>query len=144
MKRTVRAVLTTAAVTGLAFGLGACSEAADRVDKAVTDEVEKAVNEPYDVTYEVTGKNIDSIDYHAAGGSAMDPKIETVRKPTLPWKKTVTLKGLTPPGVIPIALDPAGAEATCTITYKGKVIKEASGAGAVAAGACITVSPAVE
>ncbi|MYV55275.1 hypothetical protein [Streptomyces sp. SID3212] len=144
MNRTVRAVVTTAAVTGLAFGLGACSEAADRVDKAVTDEVDKAVNEEYEVTYEVTGTNVDSIDYHASGGKATDPKIETVDKPTLPWKKTVTLRGITPPGVIPSAFDVSGAEVKCTITYKGKVIKEAEGAGPVAAGGCITVSPIVQ
>ncbi|QIQ03091.1 hypothetical protein [Streptomyces liangshanensis] len=144
MNRTVRAIVTTAAVTGLAFGLGACTEAADRVDKAVTDEVDKAVNETYEVTYEVTGTNVDSIDYHASGGTATAPKIETVEKPTLPWKKTVTLKGITPPGVMPMALDVAGAEVKCTITYKGKVIKEAEGAGTVAAGGCIAVSPIVQ
>ncbi|MFJ9208159.1 hypothetical protein CU044_4861 [Streptomyces sp. L-9-10] len=141
MNRTVRAALTTLAVTGLALGLGACSEAAERVDKAVTDEVDKAVNETYEVTYEVTGKNIDTIDYHGGGGEAMEPKIETVEKPTLPWKKTVTLRGIMPPGVMPTALDAAGAEVTCKIIYKGEVIKEETDAGKAAAGGCIAVSP---
>jgi hypothetical protein len=144
MNRTVRAVITAAAVTGLALGLSACSEAKNRVDKAVTDEVDKTLNEPYEVTYEVTGTNVDSIDYHAAGGTATEPKIETVAKPTLPWKKTVTLKGITPPGVMASALDVTGAEVKCTITYKGKIIKQAEGAGPVAAGGCIAVSPIVE
>ncbi|MFE2498287.1 MmpS family transport accessory protein [Streptomyces scopuliridis] len=141
MNRTVRAALTTLAVTGLALGLGACSEAQERVDKAVTDEVDKAVNETYEVTYEVTGKNIDTIDYHGGGGEAMEPKIETVEKPTLPWTKTVTLRGIMPPGVMPTALDPSGAEVTCKIIYKGEVIKEESDAGKAAAGGCIAVSP---
>ncbi|MEU0282099.1 MmpS family transport accessory protein [Streptomyces sp. NPDC088147] len=141
MNRTVRAALTTLAVTGLALGLGACSEAAERVDKAVTDEVDKAVNETYEVTYEVTGKNIDTIDYHGGGGEAMEPKIETVEKPTLPWKKTVTLRGIMPPGVMPTALDASGAEVTCKIIYKGEVIKEETDAGKAAAGGCIAVSP---
>ncbi|MFE4535049.1 MmpS family transport accessory protein [Streptomyces scopuliridis] len=141
MNRTVRAALTTLAVTGLALGLGACSETADRVDKAVTDEVDKAVNETYEVTYEVSGKNIDTIDYHGGGGDAMEPKIETVEKPTLPWTKTVTLRGIMPPGVMPIALDPSGAEVTCKIIYKGEVIKEEKDAGKAAAGGCIAVSP---
>ncbi|MFJ6185468.1 MmpS family transport accessory protein [Streptomyces sp. NPDC092295] len=141
MNRTVRAALTTLAVAGLALGLGACSEAAERVDKAVTDEVDKAVNETYEVTYEVTGKNIDTIDYHGGGGEAMEPKIETVEKPTLPWKKTVTLRGIMPPGVMPTALDASGAEVTCKIIYKGEVIKEETDAGKAAAGGCIAVSP---
>ncbi|MFJ9028466.1 MmpS family transport accessory protein [Streptomyces sp. NPDC102274] len=141
MNRTVRAALTTLAVTGLALGLGACSEAADRVDKAVTDEVDKAVNETYEVTYEVTGKNIDTIDYHGGGGEALEPKIETVENPTLPWTKTVTLRGIMPPGVMPTALDLSGAEVTCKIIYKGEVIKEETDAGKAAAGGCIAVSP---
>ncbi|MFI6699480.1 MmpS family transport accessory protein [Streptomyces sp. NPDC050509] len=138
--RIVRAAVTTLAVTGLALGLGACSEATERVDKAVTDEVDKAVNETYEVTYEVTGKNIDTIDFHGGGGEAMEPKIETVEKPTLPWKKTVTLRGIMPPAVMPIALG-AEAEVTCKILYKGEVIKEETDAGKAAAGGCVAVSP---
>ncbi|MFE4367236.1 MmpS family transport accessory protein [Streptomyces sp. NPDC056835] len=141
MNRTVRAALSTVAVTGLALGLGACSEAAEQVDKAVTEEVDKAVNETYEVTYEVTGKNIDTIEYHGGGGDAMEPKIETVEKPTLPWTKTVTLRGIMPPGVMPSAVDLSDAEITCKIIYKGKVIKEEKDAGKTAVGGCIAVSP---
>ncbi|MEU3187068.1 MmpS family transport accessory protein [Streptomyces sp. NPDC006923] len=151
MNRTVRAAAVAVSVTCLAFGLGACS-AAERVDKAVNEEideavgegVDKAINETYEVTYEVTGKNVDSIDFHAGGGDAMNPKIETVEKPTLPWKRTVRLRGIMPPVVTPIAVDPAGAQVTCKIIYKGDVIKESSGEGLAAAGGCITVSPIVK
>ncbi|MFE7774195.1 MmpS family transport accessory protein [Streptomyces sp. NPDC057445] len=140
MHRSIRTTVRTLAVAGLVFGLAACSEAAD---KAV-DQVDKAVTDTYEVTYEVTGKNVDSIDYHAGGGTAMEPKIETVQKPTLPWKKTVTLKGIMPPAVMPVAVDVKGAEVTCSITYKGEVIKESKGAGLAAAGGCVAVSPVVE
>ncbi|MFF1417270.1 MmpS family transport accessory protein [Streptomyces sp. NPDC058280] len=144
MNRTIRAAVCAVAVSGLALGLGACSEATEQIDKAVVEEVDKAVKETYEVTYEVTGKNIDTIDFHAGGGEAMNPKIEKVEKPTLPWTKTVTLRGIMPPAVMPIAVDPTGAEVTCKIIYKGKVITEESGEGLTAAGGCVAASPIVE
>ncbi|MCZ7458491.1 MmpS family transport accessory protein [Streptomyces sp. WMMC940] len=137
MNRSVRTAVCALAAAGLAVGLTACSEAADRA----VDQVDKAVSETYQVTYEVTGEGVDSIDYHADGGTAMDPKIETVQKPELPWKKTVTLKGIVPPAVMPVAVDAAGAEVTCSITYKGEVIKESKGEGIATAGGCVAVSP---
>ncbi|MGW7429399.1 hypothetical protein ACWGIN_07590 [Streptomyces sp. NPDC054861] len=130
MKRTIRTAASALAVTGLALGLGACSTAADQVDKAV--------NESYEVTYEVTGKGIESIEYHAGGGTAVDPKTESEKKPATPWKKTVTLKGIMPPAVIPLALDPSGL--TCKVIHDGKVIKEAKGQAAMTGG-CVAVSP---
>ncbi|MEV6394112.1 MmpS family transport accessory protein [Streptomyces sp. NPDC051907] len=136
MNRSIRTAVCAVAVAGLALSLSSCSEAVDAVDKAT--------NETYEVTYEVTGKNVDSIDFHAGGGKATDPKIETVQKPTLPWKKTVTLRGIMPPGVMPAAADLSGSEVACKITYKGKVIKEEKGEGLAAAAGCIAVSPIVE
>ncbi|MEU3746612.1 MULTISPECIES: hypothetical protein [Streptomyces] len=136
MKRTVRTAVSALAVAGLALGLGACSEAAE---KAV-DQVDKSVTESYEVTYEVSGKGVESIEYHAGGGTAMAPKAESAKKPALPWKKTVKLKGIMPPAVMPVALDPAGL--TCKVVYQGKVIKEAEGEQAMAGG-CVAVSPAV-
>ncbi|MET9394553.1 MmpS family transport accessory protein [Streptomyces sp. NPDC006624] len=133
MNRTVRAAVCSIAVAGLALGLSSCSEAVDQVDKAV--------NETYQVTYEVTGKNVDSIEFHAGGGKATDPKIESVSKPELPWKKTVTLRGIMPAAVMPVAADPEGAEVTCKITYKGEVIEEQSSKGLVTAGGCTAESP---
>ncbi|QXE35133.1 hypothetical protein KQY30_13500 [Streptomyces sp. GMY02] len=131
--RTVRAAVGALAAAGLALGLTACSETVDQVDKAV--------NETYEVTYEVTGDGVDTIDYHGGGGKAMEPKIETVEQPTLPWKKTVTLRGIMPPAVMPIAVDITGAEVTCKIIYKGEVIKQETGAGLATAGGCVAVSP---
>ncbi|AXE79697.1 MmpS family transport accessory protein [Streptomyces atratus] len=131
--RTVRTAVCAAVVLGLVVGLGACSETVDQVDKAV--------DETYEVTYEVTGTSVDEIQFHAGGGKAMDPEIETVKSPELPWRKTVTLRGIMPPAVMPIALDEDGADVTCSITYKGKVIKEAEGEGLVTAGGCVAGSP---
>ncbi|MFE5487728.1 hypothetical protein [Streptomyces sp. NPDC056527] len=135
MNRTIRTAVSVLAVTGLAFGLGACSAAADKA----ADQVDKAVNETYEVTYEVTGKNIESIEFHGGSGSAMEPKLEKETKPATPWKKTVTLKGIMPPAVMPLTLDPA-ADLTCKVIHKGKVIKEAKGEQAMAGG-CVAVSP---
>ncbi|MEV0039959.1 MmpS family transport accessory protein [Streptomyces sp. NPDC050804] len=131
--RTVRAALGAFAVTGLTLGLSACSETVDQVDKAF--------NETYEVTYEVTGKGVDTIEFHGGGGKAMDPKIETVERPTLPWRKTVTLRGIMPPAVMPTAVDITGAEVTCKIIYKGEVIKEETGEGLATVGGCIAISP---
>ncbi|MFF7733455.1 MULTISPECIES: MmpS family transport accessory protein [unclassified Streptomyces] len=136
MNRTLRAAVCSVAVGALALGLSSCSEAVDQVDKAV--------NETYEVTYEVTGKNVDSIDFHGGGGKAMEPKIESVSKPELPWKKTVTLRGIMPAAVMPIATDPEGAQVTCKIIYKGKVIEEQSAKGLVTAGGCTAESPVTE
>ncbi|MFF0556030.1 hypothetical protein ACH4ZU_02635 [Streptomyces sp. NPDC020472] len=136
MNRTVRTAVSALAVAGLALGLGACSEAAEKA----ADQVDKSVNETYEVTYEVGGENVESIDYHAGGGTAMDPKIESEKKPATPWRKTVTLKGIMPPAVMPVSLDPA--DLTCKIIHNGKVIKEAKGQEATAGG-CVAVSPIV-
>ncbi|MFD8208175.1 hypothetical protein ACFV2S_17485 [Streptomyces sp. NPDC059695] len=136
MKRTVRTAVSALAVTGLALGLGACSEVAEKA----AGQVDKSVNETYEVTYEVSGKGIESIDYHAGGGTAMEPKVESEKKPAAPWKKTVTLKGVMPPAVMPISLDPS--DLTCKVVYQGKVIKEAKAEQAMAGG-CVAVSPIV-
>ncbi|MFE7553162.1 MmpS family transport accessory protein [Streptomyces gardneri] len=136
MKRTARTAVSALVVAGLALGLGACSEAAE---KAV-DQVDKSVTEPYEVTYEVGGKGVESIEYHAGDGTAMAPQVESEKKPTLPWKKTVKLHGIMPPAVMPMALEPTGL--TCKIIYQGKVIKEAEGEQAMAGG-CVAVSPVV-
>ncbi|MEU2428825.1 MmpS family transport accessory protein [Streptomyces sp. NPDC007861] len=131
--RTIRTAACALAAVGLTLGLSGCDAAVDTVDKAV--------NETYEVTYEVTGKSVDSIEYNAGGGTAAEPKLESVQKPALPWKKTVTLKGIEAPTVVPIALDPTGAEVGCRITYKGEVIKEEKDAGIAAATGCVAISP---
>ncbi|WP_137232402.1 hypothetical protein [Streptomyces sp. BPSDS2] len=139
--RPVGTVGRALAVTGLVLGLGACS--AESVDEAVGKAVDKTVDETYEVTYEVTGTSVDEITYHGGVGEAMDPELETVESPALPWKKTVTLRGIMPPAVMPMALDEGGADVACTITYKGKVIMESKGDGMLTAGGCVTVSPIV-
>ncbi|QYA96330.1 hypothetical protein KZO11_23210 [Streptomyces anulatus] len=142
--RTTRPVRTAAhalAIAGLVLGLGACS--AESVDEAIAKGVDTTVDEKYEVTYEVTGKSVDEITYHGGAGEAMEPELETVTAPTLPWKKTVELRGIMPPAVMPIAVDAGGADITCSITYKGKVIKEAKGEGMLTAGGCVAVSPIV-
>ncbi|MER5742359.1 MmpS family transport accessory protein [Streptomyces sp. NPDC002225] len=146
-RTTVRAAACAAVVLGLGIGLTACSDTAEKVDRsvdeAVGDAVDEVVDEKYEVTYEVTGSGVDEIQFHVGGGKAMDPKIEKVASPTLPWRKTVTLRGITPPGVTPIVLDADGAGVTCSITYKGKVIEEGKGKDMLAAGGCVAVSPVV-
>ncbi|MER8234070.1 hypothetical protein ACIRQY_05525 [Streptomyces sp. NPDC101490] len=136
MKRTARTAATAFAVTGLALGLGACSTV---TDKAV-EQVDKSVKQTYEVTYEVTGKGIETIEYHAGDGSAMEPKIESEKNPTTPWKKTVKLTGIMPPAVMPVSLSPA--DLTCKVIYQGKVLKEAKAEQAMAGG-CVAVSPLV-
>ncbi|EPH41541.1 hypothetical protein ABT390_08860 [Streptomyces aurantiacus] len=134
MHRHIRTAACALAAAGLALSLAACSEAEEAVDA-----VDKAVNEKYQVTYEVSGKSVDEIEFAAGGGSAANPKLEKEADPKLPWKKTVTLRGITPPTVVPISTDPTGSDLTCKVIYKGKVIKEASGENVVAG--CIAVSP---
>ncbi|ATW50097.1 hypothetical protein CGZ69_21565 [Streptomyces peucetius subsp. caesius ATCC 27952] len=138
MKRSTRTALRAVTAAGLvavlAFALAACS------DEAV-EQVDKAVDETYEVTYEVTGRSVDSIQFHGGGGDALNPKIETVDGPTLPWRKTVTLRGIMPAAVMPVAADPAGAGITCRITHKGKVLAEENGKGLVTSGGCVAESP---
>ncbi|MFD9504471.1 hypothetical protein [Streptomyces sp. NPDC060035] len=129
-----RAVVCAAVVGGLALGLGACSESVNR-------SVDEVVDETYEVTYEVTGTTVDEIQFHGGGGTAMEPKIESVKSPTLPWKKTVTLRGIMPAAVMPIALDEGAADVACTITHKGKVIEEAKGEALLTGGGCFAISP---
>ncbi|MFD6279137.1 hypothetical protein ACFWFI_26770 [Streptomyces sp. NPDC060209] len=134
VKRTTRTAVSALAVCGLVLGLAACS------DDAV-DAVDGAVGETYEVTYEVTGTSADEIQFHSGGGKAMEPEIETVESPALPWRKTVTLRGIMPPAVMPVALDAGAADLACTITYKGEVIEEAKAEELLTSGGCVAVSP---
>ncbi|MFI0777156.1 hypothetical protein [Streptomyces sp. NPDC021212] len=68
----------------------------------------------------------------------MNPKITTGRNPALPWKKTVTLRGIMPSAVTPVSTDPS---VSCKIVYKGKVIAEKKGKSLIKAGACVGESP---
>ncbi|WP_250287849.1 hypothetical protein [Streptomyces atroolivaceus] len=132
--RTTRAAVAALAACGLALGLGACSdEAVEAVDK-VTDET-------YEVTYEVTGTSAGEIQFHGGGGKALEPEIESVTSPVLPWEKTVTLRGIMPPAVMPVPPDEGAADLACTITHKGEVIAEAKGEELLTSGGCVAVSP---
>ncbi|CAL9337303.1 hypothetical protein SUDANB58_00193 [Streptomyces sp. enrichment culture] len=149
MNRISRSVASALVASGLVLGLGACSgiadEATKQVEEEVNKEVDKQINEEYQVTYEVTGDEVDSIEYNAGGGDAAAPKLESVQNPTLPWKKTVTLRGIEAPTVMPVAVnltDDSG-KLSCKIVYEGKAIAEKSGAGAVQVAGCVAVSPIV-
>lgn len=144
MNRIRRSLVSALAAGGLALGLGACSdETAERVEDGVIREVDKQIDEEYEVTYEVTGEKADSITFNAGGGDVADPKLETVDNPTLPWKKTVKLRGLEAPAVMPMALDADAGELSCRIVHKGETLVEKSGAGVVSAAGCVAVSPIV-
>ncbi|MFJ6941162.1 MmpS family transport accessory protein [Streptomyces sp. NPDC101132] len=134
-----RSARTALVAAVLLAGVTACSasEATSQVDKAI----DKAVDETYEVTYEVTGKGVEHIEFAAGGGTATAPKMETVKGVALPWKKTVTLRGIMPASVMPVAADVTGAEVACKITHKGKVIAEQTAQGLATAGACVAVSP---
>ncbi|CAL9348467.1 hypothetical protein SUDANB176_00424 [Streptomyces sp. enrichment culture] len=147
MNRIRRSIVSALVAGGLVLGLGACSdiadEAAEKVEDEVVEEVDKRLDEEYEVTYEVTGGKVDSIDFHAGGGGAADPKLETVNNPELPWKKTVKLRGIEAPTVVPALVDvnDGSGEISCRIVYKGKTLAEESGAGAVSVAGCVAVSP---
>ncbi|GGX04681.1 hypothetical protein [Streptomyces chryseus] len=140
MNRFIRTAVCAAAVTGLSFGLGACDVTEAAKDEAV-EQVDKSMDEKYEVTYEVTGKGVESIEFAGGKGTAMDPKMESVKNPPLPWKKTVTLRGIMPPAVSPISIQDT-ADLTCKVVYKGETIKEAKGEKALLG--CIAVSPIVK
>ncbi|MFB6519004.1 hypothetical protein [Streptomyces sp. NPDC056401] len=103
------------------------------------EQVDKAVSETYEVTYEVTGKTVDSVSFHDGGGTATAPNLVTAEQPGAAWTKTVTLRGIMPPAVSPSSVENT-ADLTCKVIYKGKVIKEATGEAATAGG-CVAVSP---
>ncbi|WP_190136566.1 hypothetical protein [Streptomyces longispororuber] len=134
MNRRIRTAVFPLAAA-LALSLSACSEA----EKKAVDAVDKAIDETYEVTYEVTGKNIDEIQFASGKGSASNPKLEKVVKPELPWKKTVTLRGIMPPTVVPISTDPIAGDVACKVIHKGKVLKESTGDKVVTG--CIAISP---
>ncbi|MFI0820395.1 MmpS family transport accessory protein [Streptomyces sp. NPDC021098] len=132
MNRAVRTTISSIALTGLALGLSSCTEEQE------VDAVDKVVDQTYEVTYEVTGKNVDSIEFHGGGGKATSPKTATVEKPSLPWKKTVTLRGIMPSAVMPVSTDPS---VSCRILHEGKVIAEEKGESLIKAGGCVGESP---
>ncbi|MEU3598966.1 MmpS family transport accessory protein [Streptomyces sp. NPDC006798] len=146
MRRNLRHTAIAAfATAGLVFGLSACSEVEEAAKDKATDAVDKTVNKEYQVTYEVTGASIDSIEFANGEGTALKPTLETVKNPKLPWTKTVTLRGIMAPTVIPSAVDlTASANITCKVTHEGKVLVEKKSEGAAAISACVAVSPIAE
>ncbi|GAA0920297.1 hypothetical protein GCM10009549_38780 [Streptomyces thermoalcalitolerans] len=139
-----RCIVSAFVAGGLALGLGACSEeTARQVEDEVVEEVDKQVDKEYEVTYEVTGEGVDSITFNAGGGDAANPKLETVNNPTLPWRKTVKLRGIEAPTVVPMAVDVDAGNISCKIVYKGRTLVEKSGEGVVSAAGCVAVSPIV-
>ncbi|CAM5661341.1 hypothetical protein SAVIM338S_06781 [Streptomyces avidinii] len=140
MSKSLLTTLSALALAGLALGATGCSGgAADQAAGKAVDRVDKAVSETYEVTYEVTGKTVDSVSFHDGGGTATAPNLATADQPGAPWKKTVTLRGIMPPAVSPSSADNT-ADLTCKVIYRGKVIKEAAGEAATAGG-CVAVSP---
>ncbi|MET9918047.1 hypothetical protein ABZZ04_13280 [Streptomyces sp. NPDC006435] len=134
--RTIRTAFCAAAVLGLGPGLTACSGDAGPADQAV--------DEPYEVTYEVIGKDVDEIQFTGGRGEAEKPELETVESPTLPWRKTVTLRGAVRPAVMPFPKDGSTLEISCSITYKGKIVKKREGMGMLKSGGCEISSPIQE
>lgn len=145
MNRIRRSLMSALVAGGLVLGLSACSDdAAEKAEDELVEEVDKQLDEEYEVTYEVTGEKVDSIEFNAGGGDAADPKFETVNNPTLPWKKTVKLRGIEAPVVIPVTVDVDGSgDLSCRILHKGKTLAEESDAGTVSVTGCVAVSPIV-
>ncbi|MGW5214644.1 MmpS family transport accessory protein [Streptomyces sp. NPDC004051] len=144
MNRIRRSLMPALVVGGLVLGLGACSETAEKAEEELVEEVDRQLDEEYEVTYEVTGEKADSIEFNAGGGDAADPKFETVDNPTLPWKKTVKLRGIEAPVVIPVTVDADGSgNLSCKILHKGKTLAEESDAGTVSVTGCVAASPIV-
>ncbi|WP_405811574.1 hypothetical protein OG524_22385 [Streptomyces sp. NBC_01520] len=152
--RTARSAARAVLVGGLALGLTACSgtdgesveESIDRaVDRAFDAAFDAAVDETYGVTCEVTGTKVDEIRFHDGGDDggddATEPTTETVESPTLPWRKTVTLRGIMPPAVMQLA--PESDDVARTTTYRGEVITEPEGEALLTSGGSIAVPPAV-
>ncbi|MFJ3876113.1 MmpS family transport accessory protein [Streptomyces sp. NPDC090077] len=140
-----RLARTGVLAAALLLAVTACSSSdavGSAVESAAVDQVDKVVDEKYEVTYEVTGAGAASISFAAGAGTATQPQHETVDAPSLPWTKTVTLRGIMPPTVLPVAAAGSEGGITCKITYKGKVIAEQSGEALTAAGGCVAVSPA--
>src|SRR5690606_18592496 len=72
-----------------------------------------------------------------------DPEFETVDDPALPWRKTVKLRGIEAPTVLPVLVEPdAGSgRLTCRIVYRGRTLAEKSGAEDVSSAGCGAVAP---
>lgn len=72
----------------------------------------------------------------------MEPRTESVKSPAPPWKKTVALRGITPPpAVMPVVLDAGAADLTRTIAYRGEASEEAKGEKRLTSGGCVAVPP---
>ncbi|MEU9315474.1 hypothetical protein [Streptomyces sp. NPDC048295] len=72
----------------------------------------------------------------------MEPKAGTAEPPALPRRKTVTPRGILPPAVMPVAVGGNGPDVSCSVTHKGKAVKESRREGMPAAGGCVAVPPA--
>ncbi|CAL9331045.1 hypothetical protein SUDANB70_00077 [Streptomyces sp. enrichment culture] len=129
------------------MSLGGCSgvgdEVAEKAEDELVEEVDRQIDQEYEVTYEVTGDKVDFIEFNAGGGDASNPEFETVDEPELPWRKTVKLRGIEAPTVLPVLVeaDQDSGRLTCRILHEGKKLAENSGAGAVSAAGCVAVSP---
>ncbi|WP_327190331.1 MmpS family transport accessory protein [Streptomyces xinghaiensis] len=145
MKRSVRTVLPALAAVLSALTASGCSgdapaAAGDRAADEITEGVDRAFDEKYEITYEVSGDGVEAIEFNAGAGTATEPELDAVEKPETPWRKTVELKGVAAPTVLAVP-GPGGSEVTCTITHKGEVIEEQTSEGATAPASCVALSP---
>ncbi|MBQ0986068.1 hypothetical protein KBZ10_16390 [Streptomyces sp. F63] len=145
MKRAARTVLPALAAALSALTASGCSgeapaTAGDRAADRLTDGVDRALEEKFEVTYEVSGEGLEAIEFNAGRGTATRPELEAVEKPGTPWRKTVVLEGVATPTVLAVP-GPEGSEVTCTITHKGEVIEEQTSEGAAAPASCVALSP---
>ncbi|MEV4739881.1 MmpS family transport accessory protein [Streptomyces sp. NPDC049555] len=109
-------------------------------ERAYKDETERLDNKEFEVVYEVTGSNVKDLTYGV--GDRKKESSETVENPTLPWSKTVTMKGIATAPSLSLILGESGGKAECVIKVNGKEARRATATGEFGTATCVAVSPA--
>ncbi|MGK5630270.1 hypothetical protein [Streptomyces sp. URMC 123] len=133
-RRTGLFVVGIAAAAALVVG---CS-----VEKEVQKEFDRLDNKEYEVEYEVTGSGVIDLTYGV--GNQGELSSETVKNPTLPWRKKLTMKGIVTVPDVSVLLGENGGQADCVIRVNGKETKRATAKGEFGVASCVATSPIAE
>ncbi|RLU82270.1 hypothetical protein CTZ27_30435 [Streptomyces griseocarneus] len=129
----------TSAALGAVLAAAALLVGCSSAEKATKDEFEKLDIKEFEVVYEVTGSGVEDLSYGT--GDQKSAGTETVDGPGLPWKKTVTMKGVASAPSLSLMLGEKGGEAQCVITINGKEAKRATAKGEFGTATCVAASP---
>ncbi|MET9295664.1 MmpS family transport accessory protein [Streptomyces sp. NPDC003077] len=135
-------VVGTALAAAMLLGCSSVEEVAKEVKNEAKEEVKRLDDKEFAVVYEVIGSGVEDLAYGAMNGGKLTE--ETVDKPQLPWKKELSMKGITSTPNLSVMLGADGGQAECVIKVNGKEVERKTAKGAFGTAACVAMSGSLD